>query len=462
MSPRVLAWLGALAAALTFAATVRGQSPHNKLQHRIDAAGPGDTVFVPPGTFDGDLTLPKRLALIGSAGSVLRGSGNGTCLTITADSCVVRDLVVERSGRDLTREDAAILLKSSHNILKRLTIRDALFGIYLLSSHGNLIEDNSISEIHGLDLGQRGNGIHVWNSHENTFLGNAITGTRDGLYFLYANRTRAERNSASQLRYGLHYMYSDSNEFVGNVFVDNLAGAAIMYSTDIRFRHNLFVQNRGFSSYGILFQDCHNVLADSNIIADNVVGMFFEAATDNVFRHNIIARNEIALTMFQNSQGNAFSENNFVDNVNALVIVGKRTDSRWSMNGRGNFWSDYDGYDLDGDGVGDVPLRIQNVFEYLEGKFPNTRLYLYSPVAQALASATKAFPIVEITHEEDPYPLMRPAELTTIPASALSRRMTDAQAEQSPGPLWLACGVPVCLLAAAGWSTRRLLKRRIP
>lgn len=462
MSRALHAWTETLAALALVAASASAQPVRNLLQDRIDGASPGDTVFVPSGTFEGDLVVSKRLAVIGSGGSVIRGSGRGTCLTLTADSCVVRDLVVERSGKDLTREDAAILLRSSHNILERLTIRDALFGIYLLSSHENLIADNSISEAPGLDLGQRGNGIHVWNSDGNTFIGNSITGTRDGFYFLYANRSRTERNRASQLRYGLHYMYSDSNEFVANTFVDNLAGAAIMYSIDVRFRHNLFVRNRGYASYGLLLQDCHGVLADSNIIADNVVGMFFEAATDNVFRHNVIARNDVALTMFQNAENNAFSENNFIDNVNALVIVGKRTASQWSVDGRGNYWSDYEGYDLDGDGVGDVPLRIQNVFEYLEGQLPNTRLYLYSPAAQALASATKAFPIVEITREEDPFPLMHPAELTTIPAAALSRRMTDAQAAQSSGPLWLVCSVPACLLAAVGWSTRRLLKRRLP
>lgn len=462
MSRGLHAWIETLAAMAALAASATAQPVRNPLQDRIDAAAPGDTVFVPRGTFDGDLVVSKRLAVIGSGGSVIRGSGRGTCLTLTADSCVVRDLVVEHSGKDLTREDAAILLKSSHNILERLTIRDALFGIYLLSSHENRVADNSISATPGLDLGQRGNGIHVWNSHGNTFIGNSITGTRDGFYFLYANRSRTERNRASQLRYGLHYMYSDSNEFVANIFVDNLAGAAIMYSTDIRFRHNLFVRNRGYASYGLLLQDCHGVLADSNIIADNVVGMFFEAATGNVFRHNIIARNDIALTMFQNAENNAFSENNFMDNVNALVIVGKRTASQWSAGGRGNFWSDYDGYDLDGNGIGDVPLRIQNVFEYLEGKFPNTRLYLYSPAAQALASATKAFPIVAITREEDPFPLMRPAELTTLPAAALSRGMTDAEAAQSSGPLWLVCGIPAGLLVAVGWSTRRLLKRRMP
>jgi len=139
--------------------------------------------------------------------------------------------------------------------------------------------------------------------------------------------------------------------------------------------------------------------------------MFFEASTNNVFRHNLIASNDVGLQMYQNSVANTFTENNFVDNLNPLALVGKRTETHWSQNGRGNYWSAYEGYDLDHDGVGDVPMKIQNVFDYLEGRSPNLRLYLYSPAAQALAAATKAFPIIAINQEADEHPLMRPVAL---------------------------------------------------
>jgi nitrous oxidase accessory protein len=203
-------------------------------------------------------------------------------------------------------------------------------------------------------------------------------------------------------------MWADSNTFLGNSFHDNQAGAAIMYSKSIRMRRNMFRENRGFSSYGILFQDCHGLVADSNIIADNGIGMFLEASTENLFRHNTIARNDVAFQMFQNSTGNVFTENNFIDNLSPLVTVGKRTGSHWSLEGRGNYWSSYRGYDLDADGIGDVPMKIQNVFEFLEGRNPSARLYLYSPAAQALSVASDAFPILDQTTEIDPYPLVRP------------------------------------------------------
>jgi nitrous oxidase accessory protein len=133
--------------------------------------------------------------------------------------------------------------------------------------------------------------------------------------------------------------------------------------------------------------------------------------------------------MFQNSTNNTFSENNVIDNLGPLTIVGKRTYSRWSFNGKGNYWSSYDGYDLDGDGIGDVPMKIQNAFQFLEGKNANVRLYLYSPATQALAIASKAFPIMDINEETDDHPLVRPIDVHEFVAVAGMSQLNGHTAE---------------------------------
>jgi nitrous oxidase accessory protein len=103
-------------------------------------------------------------------------------------------------------------------------------------------------------------------------------------------------------------------------------------------------------------------------------------------------------------------------------LIGRRTSTLWQAEGRGNFWSDYEGYDLDGNGLGDIAHRIQNVFEYMEGNHPRLRLYLYSPAAQALAAAEKAFPIVRASSESDPAPLMRAVSMEAPPQEAVPQR----------------------------------------
>lgn len=371
----------------------------------------GDTIFVPAGVYAGNFIIDKKLTLIGRDWPVLHANGKGSCLTITADSCTVTGFEVASCGGMLVEEDAGILIKSHGNVIAGNRLRDILFGIYLFQADHNTIAENHIVGRKRLELGERGSGIHLWNSRGNRLIGNVITDVRDGFYIQNANHTFIARNEVFGVRYGLHYMYADSNIFLQNEFHHNVAGAAIMYSRGIRMRHNVFAHNRGFSSFGILFQDCHEAVADSNVIVNNAVGMFFEASTGNQFRRNLVAQNDVALQMYQNSVQNLFSENNFTDNLSPLSLVGKRTETHWSENGRGNYWSAYEGYDLDHDGIGDVPMKIQNVFDYLEGRAPNLRLYLYSPASQALAAATKAFPIIAINKEADEHPLMRPVDL---------------------------------------------------
>ncbi len=392
----------------------------------------GDTLLFLPGTHAGNLMIDRKITLLGEGNAVVRGEGKGSVIVVLADSCSVIGLTIEHSGGMLAEEDAGILLKSAGNIVRNNTLRDVLFGIYLYHSEGNLIEGNRIAGRRELDLGERGSGIHIWNSNSNTFVRNLITDARDGFYIQNANRTLVTDNVVRDLRYGLHYMYADTNIFLRNVFEDNVAGAAVMYSKDITIRHNLFQRNRGFASFGILFQDCQGLQVDSNVISDNVVGLFFEATTDNAFRRNIIAKNDVALEMFQNSTGNRFEENNFLDNVTPLLLIGKSTGSKWSVAGRGNYWSDYAGYDMDGDGIGDVPMRIENAFEYLEGRNANVRLFLYSPASQALALAARAFPVLGISQEVDAAPLMRPVPTAGMPAVELLATEEERSALRSP------------------------------
>lgn len=377
------------------------------IQQAVNAANNGDVIQVRSGVYTGNLILNKQITLEGIGRPVLRGAGTGSVVTVLADGCTVSGFVIEHCGGDLTREDSGVLLKSSRNLIENNELRDILYGIYLYSSQGNILRRNQIRGRSELEVGERGAGLHLWNSPDNTIEDNIISDERDGIYIQNCNGNQIRRNRVSDLRYGLHYMFSDRNVFEDNLFSNNIAGAAIMYSNKIEFRRNGFVHNRGFSSFGILFQECNELIAEENFIVDNATGIFMEALRKTTFRRNTIANNDVALQMFSNSDANVFTENNFVNNLSPLQLIGRSTTTSWSQNGRGNYWSEYDGYDLDENGFGDVPLKIQNVFQYMEGNYPHLRLYLDSPAARAMAMAEKTFPILRASSEVDDAPLMK-------------------------------------------------------
>ncbi len=147
---------------------------------------------------------------------------------------------------------------------------------------------------------------------------------RDGIYIQSSNGGLIRGNVARRLRYGLHYMFSDDNVFEDNRFEDGAAGAALMYSKRLTFRRNRFLHNRGFASVGLLLKDCEDLVAEDNLIADNARGLFLEGGHQNTFRRNVVAVSDVAIVLFDSSQGNVFETNAFVANQSPLELVGRR------------------------------------------------------------------------------------------------------------------------------------------
>ena len=424
------------------------QGSFDSINAAVRAARAGDAIKVSAGLYFEQVVVDKTLTIEGVGNPVIRGE-SGSVITVLADHCTIRGFIVEHSGGDLQREDSGILLKSRFNRVEDNDLRDVLFGIYLYASGRNTISRNSIRGRVWLDLGDRGSGLHFYDSPDNTIEDNVIVEARDGMYIQNSPRNTIRRNRVSNLRYGLHYMYSDANRFEENVFSNNIAGAAIMYSNRIEFRRNTFIHNRGFSSFGILFQECNDCLAEENFIADNGAGLFIEATRRSRFVNNTIAENDVAIEMFSSAEGNVFTGNTFVQNLSPLQVIGRSTNTRWSENGRGNFWGDYQGYDFDGDGIGDVAHKVQNVFEYMEGNYPRLRLYLNSPAAQALAVAEKTFPVLRGSSEIDNAPLSK--------AVAIKFPFDNEKARQSSRAPLMIASLSMCL--ASAWVTFRLQRR---
>ena len=416
---------------------VGSKGEFTSLNAAVGTAVAGDAIEVHAGTYTGNVVLDKPVSLQGISRPLLRGAGTGSVITVVAPGCSIRGFRIEHSGGMLVDEDSGILLKSDGNRVDDNQLRDVLFGIYFFHSSHNTVADNYLYGRKELGFGERGAGIHIWNSVENTILRNTITDMRDGMYLQNADRSVIRGNHVFDVRYGLHYMYSNDNVFEDNVFEKNVAGAAIMYSHNIQFRRNAFLHNRGFSSFGVLFQDARNCSAEQNLFVDNVVGIFMEALRDSRFEKNLIASNDTAIEVFSSAERNEFTRNNFVANLSPIRIVGRTSNIRWDRGGAGNYWSDYAGYDLDGDGIGDVPFHIQNLFEHLEGNRPRLQIYFFSAASQALAAAEQSFPVIEGSKEYDRHPLMKPVSFETKMAADANPRPRSALLAGIPGSMFV-------------------------
>ena len=389
-----------------------GREAASPLQARLDAAPPGARVVVESGTYRGDLFIDKPVHLVGAGRPVIEGSGSGSVIRIRAADVTVDGLDVDGLGRgDLGRDTSGIHVAAPRATIRNCRIRRALFGVYLREAPGSTVQGTLVEGVPGLEPGEKGSGIHVWNTDGFTLTDNRIYEARDGLYIQSSPHGFVARNVASRVRYGLHYMFSDDNVFEDNLFEYAAAGSAIMYSNRIQFRRNRFLHNRGFASVGLLFKACDDVVAEDNLIADNARGIFLEGSSRDVFRRNIIAESDVAIVLYDSCARIRFEGNSFVANLSPLMLVGRRTDTIVA----GNYWSENRELDLDGDGFADRPYRLSSVFDHMRGNLTAADLFAQGLAAAALGAAETTFPVLAAITVEDSRPLARPPSLPRVP-----------------------------------------------
>lgn len=399
----------------TAPATLEGRpvrSEASPVQALIDRAAPGGTVEIGPGTYRGDLVIDRPMRLVGRGRPLLVGSGRGSVVRVRADDVLVEGVDIDGlGGGDLGRDASGIHVSGARATIRDCRIVNTLFGVYLREANDATVERSTIHGIPGKDPGEKGSGIHVWDTIGFRLIGNELADVRDAFYIQSSSRGFIAHNTARDLRYGLHYMFSDDNSFEDNVFERGAAGAALMYSRRITFRRNRFLHNRGFASVGLLLKACDDVVAEDNLIADNARGIFIEGSYRNRFRGNIVSESDTAIVLYDSAADNVFDGNAFISNLTPLTLSGRRTDTRFD----GNYWSGNDEPDLDGDGRSDRPYRLSSVFDHLRSNLTAADLMTPGFAAAALGIAERVFPVLEPITVVDRAPLVRMPSLPDVP-----------------------------------------------
>lgn len=360
----------------------------------LAAARPGDTVRVAAGVYRERPVISRAVVLLADSGAVIDGGGDGTVLTITAPA-TVRGFVIRGSGANQSREDAGILATGATGlVVERNRLEDVLFGVYVKQSDRPIIRNNVIVGKQAVAIPQRGDGIRLWYSHHGLIERNRVRSGRDVVIW-FSNHTVVRGNRVEEGRYGLHYMYSDSNAFEANAFVANHVGAFIMYSSDITFRNNLFADARGTTGRGLGFKDSDRIVAVGNVLVKNAVGISIDnsptsVGVENSFRDNVIAYNDIGVSILPAVHSNEFRDNAFLDNVQPIYVTGGGTAmaNRWEA----NYWSDYAGFDGNGDGFGDTPYRYDRLSDDLLARHESLRLFNLSLAVTTLNTLSRVLP----------------------------------------------------------------------
>ena len=377
-----------------------------RLREALAAAAPGDTVTVHGGVYrEGNLVINKPVTLVGLDRPRLDGEKRHEVITVTASHVTIRGFDIVDSGTSSLHDLAGVKVANvGHATIEDNRILGCSFGIYFSKARDGVARRN---EIRGAPLNEQenGNGIHAWSCERLEFTANDVRRHRDGIYLEFVTDSQISHNRVSEcLRYGLHFMSAHRNVYRENDFLRNGAGVAVMYSREVQMDSNRFSHSWGSAAYGLLLKDISDSRITNNVFAHNSIAVTIQSSNRMVFERNQLRENGWALQVESSSTGNVYSKNNFIGNSFDLTSNGDLDLNRFED----NYWDRAEIYDLNRDGVGDVPYRPLSLFAKLVDRVPAALLLLRSPLVHFLDRAERIFPTLTPDGLFDPRPAMRP------------------------------------------------------
>lgn len=377
-----------------------------EISQAIEIANEGDSIVVQSGVYkESGLTISKSIHLVGKGNPVLDGEFKNYILIFSdVSNFSISGFTLRNVGSSYIKDYAAILVQKGRNFTIRENIfEDVFFGLLIEKSVYGLISKNTISSDAKIEANS-GNGIHLWHCKKMRVEGNTVFKLRDGIYLEFVSGSFIYDNvSRDNIRYGLHFMFSDNNEYHHNEFKSNDAGVAVMFSKFIKMHHNTFHYNWGTSSYGLLLKEIYDAEIDHNYFEQNTTGINIDGCTRINYQNNHFVRNGWAVKFTGGCYKNIFTYNNFVANSFNLSYNSKLNDNLFEA----NYWSDYTGYDLDKDGIGDIPYHPVNLFSYIVNQTPESLILLRSLFIDIVNFSEKVSPVFTQENLQDRKPIMK-------------------------------------------------------
>jgi nitrous oxidase accessory protein len=383
---------------------------YKSIKVALNTAKPGDSILVYSGIYkEGNINVDKPISIIGIGRPILDGEMKYEILSFRANRILLKGFKIINSGEDEVKNIGAVRLYDSHysTIINNI-FENNYFGIYIQRGYKCLIQNNKITSTRAKSQEATGDGIHAWQSEEIWVKNNFIQGHKDGIYLEKVLKSYIAGNySKKNLRYGLHFMFSNDDVYANNTFDENDAGVAVMYSNNVGMVGNRFINNWGDASYGLLLKEISFSKIKHNYFYNNTTGIFMDGATKIDFFKNQFSNNGWGLKVNANCMENRVNNNNFIANVFDISTNGTMVLNDF----KGNYWDKNESYDLNKDGISDVPYHPLSLYAVISERNPSIMLLFRSFFVDLMDKVEKIMPSLTPESFVDEKPLMKPVKI---------------------------------------------------
>ena len=338
-----------------------GDADYTSIQDAIDNASEGDTIFVHRGIYYENLTIDKTLYLIGEDRdeTIIDSCYSRDTITVTAPDVVISNFTIQNAGR------CAVLLKREARgtkIFNNIIRGGEPSSIYSRASDVEITNNFILNSYHGIHMIGVTNVTIRWNLFHN-----------DGTPSLLPSAIWLEKAKNSTITENLARNMEIAVDFESrNVTVNRnkVIGGSIelLYCVEdciVSGNTLLFGQENVWQGLIYIGQySNHNEIVDNFVYGGHIGIDLWEKCKENIIKLNTVMNCKRGIHLSCHCKYNSIVYNNLIGNV---VNAYDDDINTWFK----NYYSDYDGYDANGDGIGDIPYQIkggdnQDNYPYME------------------------------------------------------------------------------------------------
>ena len=298
------------------------------IQATVNAASPGDTIYVHSGTYVENVDVDKRVTLVGDGADVVTvraADATDHVFDVTADWVNISGFTV--TGATCGDRDGIHLYRVEHCNIFDNNAPNNCIGIDLWYSKNNMLQSNNVSNnVYGIELGSSSDnrlqnntansnsygGIFLWGSSDNMLTSNTMSGNMrnfDISGHSLSCYTQCVDTSNTVDGKPIYYWVDKQDEQIP----DDAGFVGVVNSRNITVK-DLILTNNG---EGVLFAYTEKSKVENVTASNNGYGISLWYSKNNMLQNNNVSNNDCSIWLYSSSN-NILANNKASDSSSGI------------------------------------------------------------------------------------------------------------------------------------------------